>query len=139
MGIAEQETAQLKECANEWFAKLISPGTLFSIILTTSICYGTVQVINNQQTNDGKRIDQIQIDQNIHKVELSKLTGKVSQMEVLIENAISSIDRSNNLQADILKELQCVVSAVAVLKDRSDRNTLKRPPKVMVESGGGDE
>lgn len=133
MGIAEQETAQLKECANEWFAKLISPGTLFSIILTTSICYGTVQVINNQQTNDGKRIDQIQIDQNIHKVELSKLTGKVSQMEVLIENAISSIERSNNLQANILKEIQCVVSTVAVLKDRSDRTAIKRPPKTMVE------
>lgn len=110
--------------ASSWFFRYILP----VIIIPSIISYGAVKSMENQQANDGKRIDQIEKNTNINRVEISKNSSRISKIEIVIE----SIDRTLLRQAEIddknlteMRKMRSVISdlreSVAVLKDRESR------------------
>lgn len=101
---------------------------LIPIIGSTIICYGTIQRVDNQILNNGKRIDQVEKNGNISRVEISKTNERVSKLEILCENIHKSLDNINvtisKRDSSIDKQLRSISSTVAVLKDRADRDTI---------------
>lgn len=115
--------------AKDWMLKYILPVIIIPIMTSYIVAYGAVKSMETQQINDGKRIDQIQSGTNINRVEISRVSSRVSKLEVLMEN----VDRTLTRQADIsdknlseMRKMRSVLGdlkeSVAVLKDRSERD-----------------
>lgn len=114
--------------ARDWFIKYILPIIIVPIISSYIVVYGAVRSIVTQQEAEVKRVDQLQKESNMSRVEISALATRVSKVEVILE----SLDRTLTRQTDIsdkfliemrkiTREISDVKESMAILKDRDDR------------------
>lgn len=128
LNIKEIEMPGEKTTVSGWFLRYILPVIIVPILTSSIISYGAVSRMENQQVNDSKRIDQVQVNTNINRVEISKNSTRISKIEVIIENIDRTLERQAEISDKNLTEMRKIRGAlsdlkesVAVLKDREER------------------
>lgn len=110
-----------KETVSGWLLKYILPIIIIPILSSSIITYGSTIALETQIINDGKRIEQLEVNTNMTRVELSKHNERLTKIEILVERINKSLDDSTKELMKIRSDLGEIGKIVVVLKDRTER------------------